>query len=92
MLAIITRTLTEYERQVQGRTRSVEVNGEANDDLNERLLAVLHQHPQWSAERIGRHLGVSTRTVQRHRNQLRDAGRIRHVGPAKTGRWEVQDH
>lgn len=91
MLAIITQTLTEYERQVQRSTKLDEVNDEGNDDLNERLLAVLRQHPQWSAERIGRRLGVSTRTVQRHRNQLRDMGRIRHTGPAKTGRWEVQD-
>lgn len=91
MLTIITRTLGEYERQVQPGPHTDDANGEANDDLNHRLLTVLREHPQWSAERISAHLGVSPRTVQRHRNLLRDAGRIRHIGPAKTGYWEVLD-
>ncbi|MFT3861521.1 Fic family protein [Micropruina sp.] len=52
MLVVAARTLTEYERQVQRNTGPDDVNGEANDDLNERLLAVLRQHPQWSAARI----------------------------------------
>ena len=42
-----------------------------------------------SAEVIGARLGLSGRMVRKHVSSLRDAGLIRHIGPNKSGHWEV---
>ena len=34
---------------------------------------------------------MSVHSVQHHVNKLKGAGVIRHVGPTKAGRWEVDE-
>lgn len=91
MLGVVEGSLETYERRASEEASTVDVNVDVSDDVNGRLIALLREHPGLSAAALARRLRVSTRTAQRHRNQLRDAGRIRHVGPAKTGHWEVLD-
>ena len=38
---------------------------------------------------VATHLGKSTSAIERAARKLRDAGRLRYVGPQKGGRWEV---
>lgn len=91
MLDVVVGSLETYERRAAQDASDVDVYGDANGDVNERLVDLLREHPRLSAAALAQRLGVSTRTAQRHRNQLRDNGRIRHIGPAKTGHWEIID-
>jgi ATP-dependent DNA helicase RecG len=38
----------------------------------------------------GNVVGLTPDSVKHHIDQLRKAGRVRHVGPTKAGQWEVQ--
>jgi ATP-dependent DNA helicase RecG len=55
-----------------------------------RILALLRKHPEASRTELARLLGgISTDGVKYHLEQLKKAGRIRHIGPNRGGHWEV---
>lgn len=55
----------------------------------ETILGHLLQHPQASTPELVDATGLSTNGVKYHLNQLKQAGKLRRVGPTKGGRWEV---
>lgn len=55
----------------------------------ERLVQLLREQPQLSAPAIAAALGIGKDGVKYHINQLKQAGKLRRVGPNKGGRWEV---
>ena len=71
--------------------------GENSDDrLGEKLgenritiIRCLIQNPSISTRRLAELLGMSTTAMDKNIKWLKDNGIIRHIGPAKGGRWEV---
>lgn len=59
------------------------------NSLSGKILAMLRADPKASAQKLAPALRVSDKTVKRHLKALREAGRLRRVGPDKGGRWEV---
>lgn len=57
----------------------------------ERILALLRENPELTGKALAEHMGITAAGVRYHLVNLREAGRIRHVGPTKKGRWEVMD-
>lgn len=55
----------------------------------EPLLGLLRKKPNLSLAEAAAQLGKSASAVERAARRLREAGRLRHVGPAKGGHWEV---
>lgn len=60
-------------------------------NTKERLLQLLREQPQLSASAIAEALGMGKDGAKYHLNQLKQAGKLRRVGPTKGGRWEVID-
>lgn len=58
-------------------------------EVSEAILAVLSAHPTASMPHIAQALGWSHQKVRWQIDKLRKTGRIRRVGPAKGGIWEV---
>jgi ATP-dependent DNA helicase RecG len=58
-------------------------------NTKERLVQLLREQPQLSAPAIAAALGIGKDGVKYHLNQLKQAGKLRRVGPTKGGRWEV---
>ena len=67
--------------------------GEKSDEwLGENRLTILRcltQNPSISTRRLAELLGMSTTAMDKNIKWLKENGIIRHVGPAKGGRWEV---
>ena len=57
--------------------------------LDERVLELLRANPSSSARELADSLDVSLRHMQRIMKQLQESGKLRHIGPRKGGRWEV---
>lgn len=57
----------------------------------ETILQHLRQYPKASVSELVDATGLSTNGVKYHLKQLKQTGQLRHVGPTKGGRWEVQD-
>lgn len=67
----------------------VETPVEARVDTREKIVSLMARHPDMSLAQIAAAIGKSTSAVERASAKLVNEGRIRHVGPKKTGRWEV---
>jgi len=61
------------------------------ETTQEKIMASLRAEPTLTRKLLAQRLNISEDGVKYHLNKLRAAGRIRHVGPTKAGRWEVID-
>lgn len=61
----------------------------AQDTTQERILALLREKPTLTRKALADRLGITPDGIKYHLTRLRNAGRIRHIGPTKKGRWEV---
>ncbi len=57
----------------------------------ETILQHLRQYPQANVPELMDATGLSTNGVKYHLNQLKQAGKLRRLGPTKGGRWEVTE-
>ncbi len=71
------------------RDTTQEGNRTERRTTRERLLAFLRSDPTLTRNGLADRLGITPDGVKYHLAKLRKAGRIRHVGPTKKGRWEV---
>ncbi|MYK89111.1 MAG: DUF4062 domain-containing protein [Acidobacteria bacterium] len=55
----------------------------------DRILSLLRSDPTLTRAALASRIGITPEGVKYHLDKLRKAGRIRHVGPTKKGRWEI---
>ncbi len=60
-----------------------------HERTRKELCRLLSERPESTIAEMAAHLALHPRTVERHLAQLRTAGRIRRIGTARKGRWEV---
>jgi ATP-dependent DNA helicase RecG len=59
------------------------------ETTQERILALLGLEPSITRVELARRVGVTPDGVKYHLAKLKSAGAIRHVGPTKSGYWEI---
>jgi len=69
-----------------GSEKSSEIGSEKS---SEKILVLLQANPELAAREVATKLGLTSRAVEKQLAKLRLAGRIRRIGPAKGGHWEV---
>ena len=62
---------------------------EGNTLTEDRVLALLARNPKLTFAGMVAALGISRSAIQKHVAHLKDAQRLRRIGPDKGGRWEV---
>jgi ATP-dependent DNA helicase RecG len=55
----------------------------------EQILDLMRQNVSITTEEIGSALGITKRAVLKQVEKLKDQGRLRRIGPARGGHWEV---
>jgi ATP-dependent DNA helicase RecG len=55
----------------------------------DKIIAIARKSPSVSIPQIAEILGISTRAVEKQIRQLKQTNRIRRIGPAKGGNWQV---
>jgi predicted transcriptional regulator len=55
------------------------------------IISLIADEPRISLDAIAEKIGRTRKTVQRAIKKLKDSGRVKRVGPDKTGHWEVTD-
>jgi predicted HTH transcriptional regulator len=70
-------------------TQSGTVNSVNEESLALQIIANLKADPFVSYDELAELMGVSRRTIARRIKDLADVGKIRRVGAAKSGHWEV---
>ena len=59
------------------------------ETTQERILALLRSEPSTTRVELARRIGLTPDGVKYHLAKLKSAGTIRHVGPTKSGYWEI---
>lgn len=57
---------------------------------SEKIIMALQGNPSLTIAELASALGISNRTIERNLQKLQQDGRLRRIGPAKGGHWEVQ--
>lgn len=70
---------TTYLAQVSNSTDEKKSSGETED----KIIAIARKSPSVSIPQIAEILGISTRAVEKQIRQLKQAKRLRRIGPAK---------
>ena len=78
---------TDYSKEV----KTEETSKKPQRNPKEKLLALIKEQPELSVKAMSVLCGMSINSVQHHLNALKAAGKIHHIGPTKSGRWEVLD-
>ena len=63
--------------------------GKTQGKTEEQILELLRWNPGLSTPELARNVGKSESAVYRAMRKLRESGRLKRVGPAKGGHWEV---
>ena len=79
-------TATVHRKEVEGSGKS---SGKSSGKTSTRVLEMLQQTPRMTIPDLAESLAVSTRAVEKQIAKLREEGRIRRIGPARGGHWEV---
>lgn len=61
----------------------------SSEKIPDRICNLLQRDPRASAKALAADLGISDRAVEKHLAKLKTEGRLKRVGPAKGGYWEV---
>lgn len=83
------KALEELTLMESSPTIPVTVSGKMSGKMSGKILEALRHNNTQTTPQLAERLGVTTRTIERAIADMRKAGLIRRVGPAKGGRWEV---
>ncbi|MBW1707855.1 MAG: winged helix-turn-helix transcriptional regulator [Deltaproteobacteria bacterium] len=61
----------------------------SSEKSSEKIIGLLRLEPSLSAQEIAKRIGISPRAVEKQIARLKKEGRLRRMGPAKGGYWEV---
>jgi hypothetical protein len=76
---------TTYLAQASNSPDAKKSSGKTED----KIIAIARKSPSVSIPQIAEILGISTRAVEKQIRQLKQTNRIRRIGPAKGGNWQV---
>ena len=80
------RTLKAKGESQGGKKKAVSKGGKKTAD---RLLELIRGNPKITFAEMSSATGISRSAIQKHIERLKDAQRLRRVGPDKGGHWEV---
>jgi ATP-dependent DNA helicase RecG len=63
--------------------------GKTTGKMHDTILTLLASEPSLSIPEIAQRIGKGPRATERIIRTLREAGRLRRIGPAKGGHWQV---
>ena len=88
MLDVILRTIKArgVSKAATGGKKSGKKGGKKTED---RILDLLARNPKLTFAGMVEALGISRSAIQKHVERLKDAQRLRRIGPDKGGHWEV---
>ncbi len=61
----------------------------SSEKTDVEILTRLAENPDMTISKLAGILGVTTRAIEKQLAKLQEQGRLRRVGPARGGHWEV---
>jgi len=89
---LVLRLAEEGEGPVEApgkRPKAPEKRPKAPGKTSGKILAAMRRNPNVTIPDLARRIGVTERSIERNIHELQAEGRLRRVGAAKGGHWEV---
>jgi ATP-dependent DNA helicase RecG len=80
---------TAYLAKASNSPDAKKSSGKGSGKTEDKIIAIARKSPSVSIPQIAEILGISTRAVEKQIRQLKQTNRIRRIGPAKGGNWQV---
>jgi predicted HTH transcriptional regulator len=80
---------TAYLAKASSGPDAKKSSGKSSGKTEDKIIAIARKSPSVSIPQIAEILGISTRAVEKQIRQLKQTNRIRRIGPAKGGNWQV---
>ena len=72
--------------------KSSEIGSEiGSEKSSEKILELMKENSHISASELASRIGISSRAVEKHISNLKEAGKLKRIGSAKSGHWEVME-
>lgn len=59
------------------------------ENTQEKIFFLVAQEPTITRNELAKRLNITPDSVKHHLQKLKQAGRIEHVGPTKSGHWRI---
>ena len=89
MLGVILRTIKARGVRKTTQKTTQKTNVKTTQKKSDRILSLLAEHPNYTIADLVSATGLSADGVKWNLRKLKDAQRLRRIGPDKGGRWEV---
>ena len=89
MLGVILRTIKARGVRKTTQKTTQKTNVKTTQKKSDRILSLLAEHPNYTIADLVSATGLSADGVKWNLRKLKDAQRLRRIGPDKGGRWEL---
>lgn len=66
-----------------------EISESTQESTQEKIMDAIRKDPKTTGVRLARLVGITPDGIKKQLLKLKNAGRIRHIGPTKGGHWEI---
>ena len=89
MIKTLSMDMESFLKSMGESGEKIENSGKKKLKSREKILALLREHPEYSARRLAEEIGITPKAVEKHLASLKAAGLIRREGPDKGGKWTI---
>ncbi len=81
-------TATVHRKEITGSVEPT-VSSETSGKTSGKILDAIRQDGEITIPQLALLIGVTERSIERNIHKLQSDGRLRRIGPAKGGHWEI---
>ena len=89
MIKTLSTDIESFLKSMEDSGEKTTVGGEKKLKSREKILALIKEHPEYSARKLAEAIGITPKAVEKQLANLKAAGAIRRDGPDKGGRWVI---
>lgn len=89
MIKTLSTNIESFLKSMEDGREKTTVGREKKLKSREKILALIKEHPEYSARKLAEAIGITPKAVEKQLANLKAAGAIRRDGPDKGGRWVI---
>ena len=89
MFKTLSTDIEYFLKSMEDNGEKMTVGGEKKLKSREKILALLRDHPEYSARKLAEAIGRTPKAVEKQLSNLKATGVIKRKGPDKGGRWVI---
>ena len=89
MTKTLSADIESFLKSMEGSREKTKNSGKKKPKSREKILALLREHPEYSARKLAEAIGITPKAVEKQLANLKATGVIKREGPDKGGRWVI---